>query len=72
MSGQESETQDIILLTIADTDIAKNAAAPVLPVSILFLVGLWMISLGYVYSTSRQLTKTNPTASALHGDNSFR
>lgn len=54
---QESETQDIILLTIADTDIAKNAAAAVLPVSILLLVGLWMISLGYVYLTSRQLTK---------------
>lgn len=54
---QESETHDIMLLTIADTDIAKNAAAAVLPVSILLLAGLWMISLGYVYLTSRQLTK---------------
>lgn len=54
---QESKTQDMILLTIANVNIGKSAAKASLPVSMLLLVGLLGLSLGYVYLTSRQLTR---------------
>lgn len=54
---QAAETQDIILLTVVNVDAGKNAAQSALPVSILLLAGFLGISLGYVYLTSRHLTR---------------
>lgn len=54
---QESQNQNLILLTISHTDIGKIVIQEVLPVSLILLFGALMLSTGYVYFTSRQLTK---------------
>lgn len=54
---QKSETQDIILLTISQVDISHNAVIAVLPMSLVLLFGALALSLGYIYFTSRKLTK---------------
>lgn len=54
---KESEVQDMILLTITDTDINVRAMKEALPVSLVILIGAFTISIGYVYLTSRQLTR---------------
>lgn len=54
---QKSETQDIILLTISQVDISQNAVIAVLPMSLVLLFGALALSLGYIYFTSRKLTK---------------
>lgn len=54
---QESDTDDIVLMTVARMDISQSAAMEVLPVSLLLLFGALALSLGYIYLTSRQLTR---------------
>ena len=52
-----SDTQDMILLTLTDTDVNMRAMREVLPVSIVILLGALTLSLSYIYLTSRQLTR---------------
>ncbi|PWJ23427.1 two-component system sensor histidine kinase YesM [Faecalicatena orotica] len=54
---QESDTDDIVLMTVARMDISQSAAMEVLPVSLLLLFVALALSLGYIYLTSRQLTR---------------
>lgn len=54
---QESAADDIVLMTVARMDISQSAAMEVLPVSLLLLFGALALSLGYIYLTSRQLTR---------------
>lgn len=54
---QKSKAQDIVLLTVTQVDISMDAVLAVLPMSLLLLVGALTLSLGYIYLTSRQLTK---------------
>lgn len=54
---QQSDSQDIILLTVARIDISSSAVMEVLPVSLLLLFGALALSLGYIYFTSRHLTR---------------
>ena len=54
---KESGTQNMILLTITNTDVNGRAMKEALPVSLVILIGALTISLGYVYLTSRQLTR---------------
>lgn len=54
---QQSAFQDIVLLTVTRVDISRSAVLAVLPVSLLLLFGALVLSLGYIYLTSRQLTK---------------
>lgn len=54
---QESDTDDVVLLTVARMDISQSAVMEVLPVSLLLLFGALALSLGYIYLTSRQLTR---------------
>lgn len=53
----ESRSEDLILLTVACTDISRKAMAEALPISALLLLGTLALSIGYIYITSRQLTK---------------
>lgn len=54
---RRSESQDMILLTLTDTDVNMRAMSEALPVSIIILLGALTLSLSYVYFTSRQLTR---------------
>lgn len=54
---QQSDREDIVLLTVARMDISQSAVMEVLPVSLLLLFGALALSLGYIYLTSRQLTR---------------
>ena len=54
---QESDTQDVVLLSVTDTDIASLAAKEAFPIVALILAGALVLSLGYVYLTSKQLTR---------------
>lgn len=54
---QQSAFQDVVLLTVTRVDISRSAVLAVLPVSLLLLFGALVLSLGYIYLTSRQLTK---------------
>lgn len=54
---KESDTQDMFLLTLTDTNVNSRAMKEALPVSLVILIGALTISLGYVYLTSRQLTR---------------
>lgn len=54
---KESEIEDIVLLTVTDVNIMGQAMKEALPVSLVILIGALTISLGYVYLTSRQLTR---------------
>ena len=54
---QESEQQDVLLFTITDTDISRQATRQALPASVMILIGALSIALGYVYFTSRHLTR---------------
>ena len=54
---QESDTQNVVLLSVTDTDISNLAAKQALPIVILILAGAFALSLGYIYLTSKQLTR---------------
>lgn len=54
---QESDSQEIVLLTVARIDISESAVMEVLPVSLFLLFGALALSLGYIYFTSRYLTR---------------
>ena len=54
---RESARQNLVLLSISDVDIGRRAMLQVLPISLLLLAGALSLSLGYVYLTSRRLTK---------------
>ncbi len=54
---EELDAEDIVLLTVTDVNIMKEAMKEALPVSLVILIGALTISLGYVYLTSRQLTR---------------
>lgn len=54
---QKSKSKDFILLTIEKKNIKEEATLAALPVSLLLLVGLLLLSFGYIYLTSRQLTR---------------
>lgn len=54
---QQSGSKDILLLTVEKKDIRAEATLAALPVSLLLLSGLLLLSFGYIYLTSRQLTR---------------
>lgn len=54
---RRSDEQDMVLLTLTDTDVNMQAMREVLPVSIIILLGALTLSLSYVYFTSRHLTR---------------
>lgn len=54
---QESAFQNVILLTIVKTDIKRRAMLEALPISLYLLAGTLLLSVVFIYLTSRQLTR---------------
>ena len=54
---QELEDFDIIIMAVNHTDITARTVKEVLPLTLLLLIGALSLSIGYVYWTSRQLSK---------------
>lgn len=54
---KQSDTEDMILLTLTDADVNMQAMREALPVSLFILLGALTLSLSYIYFTSRQLTR---------------
>ncbi len=53
----KSQAEDMVLLTVARTDISKSAMGSAFPVSLVLLSSMLLFSLGYVYVTSRHLAR---------------
>lgn len=54
---QYSDSHEVALLTISHVNVGKMAALAILPATLLILFGFLLISIWYIYFTSRQLTK---------------
>lgn len=54
---QYSDSHDVVLLTISHINVGRMAALAILPATLLILVGFLIVSIWYIYFTSRQLTK---------------
>lgn len=54
---RHSQANGIVMLTIRSVNIGQVAMREVLPLTVLMLGGFLLLSLGYVYLTSRQLTR---------------